>query len=340
MSHSVELSVIMPVRNEEAHLGALLWQLLDQTLSRDLYEVLVVDGRSDDRTREVVREMMAEAGNIRLLDNPRRLASAARNVGGFAAAGKYVLFLDGHCRIAHVDMLESALQAFQQGERCLSRPQPLVASRRGGFAEAVSLARCSPLGHYTGSKIYSQEDRHCDPLTAGCAYTKELFLELGGLDENFDAAEDLEFNYRVRNRGVQAFHSHIFSVEYEPRDNPRALFRQLYRYGYGRARLTRRHPQALSGVSLILGLLGLWFLLGPLVLLVWPQILPLYGVTLGPYALVTLVATLRAASGRSLRLVLETWLTLPIIHFGAGLGYVAGLLHGPDWSHARRAMDR
>lgn len=333
MSTNPALTVVMPVRNEEAHLGAVLRQLLGQSLDSSRYEILVVDGMSIDGTRGVVQSFQADNSNLHMHDNPECLASSARNIGARKAKGRFVLFVDGHCRVVHNDMLEKTLEAFENGERCVSRPQPLVAEELGSFAEAVSLARSSVLGHYTGSKIYNTSDRHCNPLSAGCGYERDLYWQLDGIDEKFDAAEDLEFNYRVHMAGVEALHSEKFSVEYRPRSTPKALFRQLYRYGYGRARMTRKHRNTFSLLSTLLGLMGVFFLVMIVAGLFWPSARLLFLAAAGPYAGMTALAAAWEAKSRSPLLWLKVWSAFPSIHFGAGLGYLAGLVHGPDWSH-------
>jgi succinoglycan biosynthesis protein ExoA len=56
MYRTPELSVIMPVRNEIAHIGSVLDQLLDQSLAPERFEVIVVDGMSTDGTRALVHD--------------------------------------------------------------------------------------------------------------------------------------------------------------------------------------------------------------------------------------------------------------------------------------------
>ncbi|MCP4290960.1 MAG: glycosyltransferase family 2 protein [bacterium] len=332
MSTVPEISVVMPVRHEETHIEAVVRQLLAQTLAPEHYEILVVDGMSTDGTRDIVQKLQEESDNIFLLDNPRKLASSARNIGARKARGKFVLFVDGHCQISHPEMLAMVYKTIQAGERCVSRPQPLVPLDKGGFAEAVSLARSSIIGHYTGSQIFKLEDHYCNPLTAGCGYEKEMFWNLGGMDETFDAAEDLEFNYRVHQSGVRALHSEKFSIQYYPRTSFLSLFRQLYRYGYGRARMTRKFPSTFSPLPTLMGMLGVWFLvlgiLAPFVpVAVW-GLIP----TFSTYVFATGLASLWAARGRTFMVFLKTWMAFPAIHFGAGLGYLFGLMGGPDWS--------
>src|SRR5437773_907806 len=93
------VTVVVPVRNEGAFLGATLRALLEQRYPVDRFEVIVADGQSEDDTADVVRQFQAEHSNLRLVDNPRRLSSAARNLGVRLARGDYVLVVDGHCQL-------------------------------------------------------------------------------------------------------------------------------------------------------------------------------------------------------------------------------------------------
>lgn len=328
-----KLSVILPVRNEEPHIARVLNELLAQSLPEQDYELLVVDGMSTDRTREIVRDIAERHACVRLLDNPGCLSGRARNVGVAQAKAPYVLFVDGHCRILSDDMLSSVLAAFRNGARCISRPQPLFAETGNRFQHAVTLARGTVLGHYAGSEIFQPDDHWCSPQSAGCGYEKDLYLELGGVDEDFDAAEDLEFNLRVAQHGIQARHCQTFAVGYMARSGVRDLFRQLYRYGYGRARTARKHP---SSFSPLVGLLSLFVvILGvfPVLALAVPLLGVLWCLMSGVYAGLVLLVSLWG-SRSSLMDSPFVASALAAIHLGGGLGYLMGLLGGPSWCHA------
>ncbi len=66
----MRVSVIVPVRNEADHLDRTLRGLADQDFPATDFEILVVDGRSDDGTPEVVRELQSTIPNLYLLDIP------------------------------------------------------------------------------------------------------------------------------------------------------------------------------------------------------------------------------------------------------------------------------
>ncbi len=335
-----ELTVVLPVRNEAAHIGSILAQLRDQTLAPDDYEILVVDGCSDDDTRDLVRAAAARTPNIHLLYNPRVTSGSGRNVGAGHACAPYVLFVDGHCRVENRTMLASALAAFRRGERCLSRPQPLIADDVSLFQRAVALARDSILGHHTGSKIYDGGSGHCNPLSAGCGYARDLFEELGGIDEEFDAGEDLEFNLRVHRRGIAAYHDPDFTVSYYPRADWRALFRQLYRYGHGRALMARRHPGTVSAPAATLAMFALAVVALPVAGLVWPGAWQVWGLIAGVYAAAVAACSGHLVRWRPSRFWAAVGSCFAAIHLGSGLGYLVGLCGGPGWRQTAGADTR
>jgi succinoglycan biosynthesis protein ExoA len=90
-------SVVIPTRNEERTIEACLRSVLAQDYPRERFEVLVVDGDSEDRTREIVERIGASADvPVRLLSNPSRSIPAALNVAIKVARGDFLVRVDGH----------------------------------------------------------------------------------------------------------------------------------------------------------------------------------------------------------------------------------------------------
>src|SRR4051794_35825470 len=146
------ISVIVPVRNEEAFLPGTLRQLLRQKYAPERFEVLVADGRSTDATREAVRALQERHTNLHLLDNPARWSSAGRNVGVRAAQGDVVVVIDGHCRVDNPHYLADLAEAFaRSGADCIGRPQPLNVPGATLLQRAIAAARASRLGHHPDS---------------------------------------------------------------------------------------------------------------------------------------------------------------------------------------------
>ena len=248
------ISVVIPVLNEAAHLGRLLDDLLAQDYPPERFEILVVDGGSSDGTAGVARDYARSSiAPIRVLTNPRRLSSAGRNVGVLCSRGELVVFIDGHCRIPSTSLLaETARIMAETDSQCLCRPQPLTGAGNTLFQDVVAHARASTIGHGRDSTIYLDErESEVNPTSSGASYRRSVFDRVGLYDEEFDACEDVELNYRVYRAGLRSYFSNRLAVHYQPRATLRALFRQSVRYGRGRVRLMKKHPDAASPSQLV-----------------------------------------------------------------------------------------
>lgn len=244
-----KISVILPVRNEVRSLGRLLDQLLQQNYPADLFEILVSDGRSTDGTQALVEQKASTAAvPLRVIDNPGIRSGAGRNAGVSAATGDIILFIDGHCEIPSTELLrDTAKLLHETGADCLCRPQPLIAFSPRGVGRIIADARASALGHGRDSLIYNMSHSgYVHPASSGATYRRAVFERVGMYDESFDACEDVEFNTRVAAAGYKAYTDPRLSVYYQPRNSFRGLFRQMMRYGIGRVRLARKHPESAS----------------------------------------------------------------------------------------------
>jgi succinoglycan biosynthesis protein ExoA len=243
------ISVILPVRNEVRSLGRLLDQLTQQDYPADRFEILVADGRSTDGTRALVEQKASTSPvSVRVVDNPGIRSGPGRNAGVTAASGDIILFIDGHCEIPSTQLLRDTVTLLEEtGADCLCRPQPLIAFSPRGVARIIANARASALGHGRDSLIYNMSHSgFVHPASSGATYRRPVFDRVGMYDESFDACEDVEFNTRVATAGYQAYTDPRLSVYYEPRSSFRGLFRQMMRYGIGRVRLARKHPESAS----------------------------------------------------------------------------------------------
>ncbi len=328
---SPAVSVVLPVLDEEKDIGRLLAEVLHQEDPPGGFEVLVADGGSRDRTRAIVAALSAQEPRLRLLHNPGVRSSAGRNVGAREARGTYVLFLDGHCSLPRRDYLARLVEIFaSSGAHCLCRPQPLMGLADGTWSRAIATARHSWLGHNPGSDIYRQRADFTDPRSAGAAYLRCVLVELGGYDERFDACEDVEFNHRLARAGLKAYVHPDLRIDYRPRQSLRDLWRQMQRYGRGRARLWARHPRlvpwplvAITAAGL--GLLGSGFLVGWGVMV---QVAGLLGLAWGAAAA---LEGLRLA-GLS-RQAIRVGCVFPVLHAGLLLGFWGGLAEAPRYRH-------
>jgi succinoglycan biosynthesis protein ExoA len=314
------ISVIVPVRNESAFIAGTLRQILSQDYDSRSFEVLVADGGSTDSTCEIVSALQRRYANLRLLANASGWSSAGRNVAIRAARGDVILLVDGHCDLDNSRYLADLANAFEQsGAACVGRPQPLDVQGATPLQRAVALARASRLGHHPASHIYSDAEGFVPPESVAIAYRRSVFEMVGLFDESFDACEDVELNHRVAKAGLPCWFTPKVRVRYHPRGTLAGLFRQMFRYGRGRTRLLRKHPDTFSIGGFLPAAFLLGLLCGPMAAGLLPPLWMVYGAVVGVYA--------TAVLGTSLVLGLREPALLPLlpavffaVHFGAGYG--------------------
>lgn len=329
------VSVILPVRNEERFIEATLHDLLRQQYDPRRFEVIVVDGESTDSTRELVEEVVKRHSNVRLLRNPRRLASAARNIGIRAAQGDIMLIVDGHCEIEDDQHFSKLAAAFStSGADCIGRPQSLDVSEASTLQRAIAAARESRLGHHPESYIYSSEPRFTPAKSVAVAYRRSVFDAVGYFDENFDAHEDGEFNYRIDRAGLRCYFTPEISVKYCPRGDLKGLFRQMVRYGRGRIRLMRKHRNSTSIGTLVPAAFVLGLIAGLPLSFVSPWLAGIYAGTIMLYVGIVLLCSSQIAL-RSSRFRLQAW--LPFVFLAVHIGSGTGLLL--EFATARQTVD-
>ena len=324
------VTIIVPVRNEERHIAHTLDQLLAQERQGIHTEILVVDGRSTDNTREIVAQYAEKHPIIRLLDNPQQLSSAARNEAIRQSHGEYLVLIDGHCEIPGRTYFHDIVDTFRRtGADCLGRPQPLDVTDATPLQRAIAAARDSWLGHHPESFIYSDQPQFVPAKSVAVAYRRDVFEKVGFFDEQFDAHEDGEFNYRCDAAGLRCYFTPSIAVAYFPRSRLGDLYRQMARYGRGRVRFSRKHAGTWGIDSLLPAILVAGTVLGPLVCLILPICWPLYFAVLMVYGMAILGESLRRAlQNRDVSIL--PWLpaVFSVIHLGSGTGVLTEALTG------------
>jgi succinoglycan biosynthesis protein ExoA len=236
------VSIVMPVLNEEKYLARCLQSVMDQDYPLDKLEVLVVDGMSDDRSREIVAEFVACFPQIKLLDNPQRSIPAAMNIGIRKARGEVIVRVDGHCFLER-DYVSQCLRYLREtGADNVGGPACAVGESYVG--EAIALALSSPFGHGGSQFRYSQQENYVDTVFLG-AFRRDLFDRIGLYDEDLLCAEDYELNHRLRAAKGKILLTSKIRVRYVTRNSLRKFGKQYFGYGFWRMQVIQKHLRAL-----------------------------------------------------------------------------------------------
>src|SRR3954447_5995809 len=94
------VTVVLPIRNETAHIERSLGAVLAQDYPQDRLEVIVADGMSTDGTRDMIRFYQATHPNLRMVDNTGGIVPTGLNAAIQQARGEIIVRVDGHTEIA------------------------------------------------------------------------------------------------------------------------------------------------------------------------------------------------------------------------------------------------
>jgi succinoglycan biosynthesis protein ExoA len=322
------VSIVVAMRNEEESIGKCLDSLAAQDYPHELLEALVIDGRSADRSREIVSSMMGRVPNLRLLDNEKIVSPAAFNIGIREARGEVVIIISAHSYLAPDYVSRCVEYLHQTGADCVGGPIETVGE--SDTARAIALAMSSPFGVGDAAFRYSDQEQYVDTLAFG-AYRREVFDRVGLFDEELVGSEDDEFNYRLRSGGGKLFLTPAIRSFYHGRSSLRDLCGQYFRYGRGKVRVMRRHPSEIRLRHLIpsafvlsligsaaLGLFSPWFAL-------------LFGVVVGCYVLASLLVAANIARKEGWRYLPLLPLAFACLHLSYGTGFLVGVVRFLIW---------
>jgi succinoglycan biosynthesis protein ExoA len=320
------VSVVLPVRNEAAFIVRSLGAVLGQDYPHELMEVLLVDGMSSDGTREKAMGAAARVPSIafRILDNPRRIAPTALNVGVLEARGDVVVRVDGHCEVAP-DYVSRCIETLAAtGAAGVGGPIETVGET--SVARAIAAAMSSRFGvgdsgFRTGTSVRRETDTVAFP-----AYPRVVLDKSGPFDEELVRNQDDEYNYRLRERGGRIVLDPAIRSRYWSRASLRSLWRQYLQYGYWKVRVMQKHPRQMRPRQLVPALfVGTLLALG-VAAPVWHPATWALAVVGAGYLAATLTASFFVAAGSGWSQLVLLPAVFAALHFGYGLGFLGGLV--------------
>jgi succinoglycan biosynthesis protein ExoA len=250
----VDVSVLIPVLNEEAHLR----QAAEAMLAQDFpgrVEFLFIDGGSEDASVAILQELAAAHERIRILANPARRTPQALNIGLRAAHGTFIARMDAHT-LYPPRYLAAGVERLRRGD-CDWVSGPQLAVGVDGGSRLVARALGASLGKGGARFRDALEHEHeVDSGFTGMWYRATLERH-HGWDEEWVNDQDLELAARIRKAGGRIVCIPEMAAEYVPRATLRALSRQYLTYGTYRVKTARRHPETLRRSQLLPPLLTL-----------------------------------------------------------------------------------
>jgi succinoglycan biosynthesis protein ExoA len=319
------VSVVIPCRNEARFITSCLDDFVASDYPQDLIEVEVVDGMSTDATRDILQAWVASGPQRRMLDNPKKTAAAAMNVGISASTGNVIVRLDVHARYP-ADYVRSCVKALvETGAEIVGGTVHTLPDGTGTMAAAIAGAVSSRFG--VGGTAFrvggAETPMQVDIVPFGC-FQRSLVESVGWFDETMLRDEDADFCFRVTAQGGRVVLCPGIHSEYVARGRLSRLWVQYFLYGFYKPAIARKvHkimtirqlvPAVFVSTLLVFGVLSVWIEPAR-----W-----MFAVEAVSYAAAVIGATVvEAVLRRDWRLILLL-LVYPVIHVAYGIGYLVG----------------
>jgi len=315
-----KVSIIIPCRNEKQYISKNIDSILNQDYKGEL-EVLIVDGMSDDGTREIIKEY--NNSKVRLIDNPFLFTPNALNIGVKKAKGDVFIILGGHAFLEknfvskNIEVLLNDKSVGCSGGQILN----IYENKTG---EIISKAMSSVFGVGNATFRTGGNPGYVDTVAFG-AYYKKNHDQIGGFDEDLVRNQDDEYNYKIIKAGFKIYFDPEIKSHYYVRGSIKKLFKQYYQYGYWKVYVNKKHKT----ITTIRQMIPLFFVLGLIVGGVLSALLPYFGwLFLGGvllYVFLAIVFGFKVSS--KLKEVIRVSLIFPILHFSYGWGYLIGIIN-------------
>jgi len=325
------VSVVIPSYNEEHYIDKTLENLIDQ-YDNDHYEIIVVDGRSTDRTRQKIEAFAVGHPGVQVsvVDNPARNIPTALNLGVQNAKGSIIARMDAHAAPPKNYVRRCVEVLDQDGVGAVGMPCLVKPGANTMLAQAIASAVSHPFGIGDAKYRLTTNDRGQEAVdtVAFACFTKELWQSLGGFNEALLANEDYDFNYRIRQQGLKVILDRSDHSEYFARTTIKELMRQYNRYGHWKAQMVKLNPYSLKLRHVIAPLfvlsvpfLGVLGFLTPVVWMVLAVELLLYTAAAFYFGL-----KISSANEGGFQTVLLMPLVFLTIHLSWGSAFLIGLL--------------
>lgn len=321
----IKVSVVIPCRNEVAYIE----ECIEAVYASDLPEnveinVFVIDGMSDDGTREKINELQSGFSSLHLVDNEKKVAPTAFNIGVKAIDSDYIQRVDAR-HIISGNYIKNGLAILESDKTIWCVGGKVENSYVNVNSRVIACVMSTALGMGLGNFRTLEKSGYTDTVTSPM-YPRWVFEKIGYFDEELARNEDDDFNYRVTKAGGKIYFDADISLKYYVRGNYNNLWKQFYQYGYWKVYVNQKHKAVTTLRQLVppafvayLFLFLLSWLFGGLVGAVSSLPLLLY------LALVSYVSYDIISKDQSLKFG-DVFKTFPILHLSYGLGYLKGIV--------------
>jgi cellulose synthase/poly-beta-1,6-N-acetylglucosamine synthase-like glycosyltransferase len=231
------ISIIVPARNEEANIGLLLTSLQNQTYNQSLFEIIVVDDFSEDKTASVVKTF--SGGNVHYVALKDIIGNVSLNsykkkaieAGISHAKGELIVTTDADC-VAENKWVQTIAHFYSKNKPDMM-VMPVVMSREKTFLELFQQLDFMSLQGITGGLVSKGFYQMCNG--ANLAYTKAVFQRVNGFKDidNIASGDDMLLLQKIakdKNNKIEYLKAKEVIIKTAPVENWYAFLQQRIRW--------------------------------------------------------------------------------------------------------------
>ena len=320
------VSIVIPCRNEEKFISKCLDSLIKQDYPKENLEILVVDGISEDKTKEIVERYIKKYPFIKLLENPKKFTSSGLNIGIKQARGEIIIRMDAHAGYKSDYISKSVRYLKEYNADNVGGVMKTLPKENTLSAKAIAICLSHPFG-VGGSwfRIGTKKPREVDTVFGGC-YKREVFDRVGLFNENLVRSQDMEFNLRLKKVGGKILLVPEIVSYYYPKTNLKDFFVHNFKDGiwaiyplrFGIRIFSWRHLVPLIFVTILI--FTLFF--SPF----FEGARFLFNLIFVTYLFLSLFFSVRISFKKGFQYLFLLPIVFAIRHFGYGLGSLWGLI--------------
>lgn len=318
------VSITIPCRNEKKYIGKCLQSIVDCNYDKNLLNVYVCDGMSDDGTQAIIQNYAQQHPFIHLLLNHERTTPQALNLGIKADQADLKIILGAHAEI-DVNYVSIAVRIAQEKEDVACVGGIIENIMDDEVSEVISLAMSSSFGVGNAHFRTGNKDGYVDTVAFG-AYKKSVFETVGYFDEDLVRNQDDEFNYRLIKNGMKIYLSKDIRSNYFVRASFQKLYKQYYQYGYWKVYVNKKHKTVTTVRQLIPAAFVLFNAISIIASLLYTPLFMAYAAILTLYFAGAFYSAFQK-TGSHIKKLFSVVYTFLILHLSYGTGYLLGIAH-------------
>ncbi len=320
----MKISVIIPCRNEKEYIEECIHAIYASYFDFETFlSVAIVDGMSDDGTRDQIDSLQKLYPSLRLVDNVKKMTPYAFNLGLTNNDADFYQIV-GARHIISSNYLSKSLEILLHDESIWCVGGKIINAYTNSTSEIISSAMSTSFGMGLGNFRTMEKSGYTDTVTSPM-YPSWVFEKIGYFDEELVRNQDDDFNFRVTKAGGKIWLETSISLKYYVRANFQGLFSQFYQYGYWKVYVNKKHKAITTVRQLAPPLFALMVMCYPLFLLKVNILTVIISLLLCMYSALLFVFSYKTATNLKYFLsLLRTFLTL---HMSYGLGYLVGIIH-------------